>query len=162
MINTFQILSKHLDSKSQIDTFLLDFSKAFDNVPHQRHQYKLQYYGISGSINRWIADYLCDRTQTVVLEGCSSDTSTVDSGVSQGSVIGPVLFILYINDLPDYITNGSYVSLFADDSILFKEIKSEQDAINLQQPLKIRNGLARVVSPTEVPSSLHNKQEKTV
>ena len=135
MINTIQTLSKHLDSKSQIDTVLLDFSKAFDKVPHQRLKYKLQYYGISGSINRWIADFLCDRTQKVMLEGCSSDIATVDSGVPQGSVLGPVLFLMYINDLPDYITNGSNVNLFADDSILYKEIKSEQDAINLQQDL---------------------------
>jgi len=136
LINTVQNLAKLLDNRSQIDTVLLDFSKAFDKVPHHRLRYKLEYYGVSGSTLNWIVDFLYERTQKVVLEGSCSGTASVDSGVPQGSVLAPVLFLIDINDLPDYITNGSSTNLFADDSILYREIKSPQDAQLLQNDLE--------------------------
>ena len=92
-------------------------------------------YGITSSTHNWISDFLKDRTQTVNLEGSSSSIASVDSGVPQGSVLAPVLFLIYINDLPDYISHGSTANLFADDSILYRQVNSQQDAVKLQLDL---------------------------
>jgi hypothetical protein len=96
---------------------LLDFSKAFDKVPHKRLLYKINYYGIRHSTNQWIAIFLEDRTQQVLVEGVKSTTAPVHSGVPQGSVLGP-LFLLYINDLPDAVSEGSTMRLFAEDCLV--------------------------------------------
>jgi len=111
----------------------MDFAKAFDKVPHRRLLYKLDYYGIRGSTNDWIKAFLSNRTQTVVLDGDSSDSADVLSGVPQGSVLGPVLFLLYINDLPDNIRSS--VRLFADDCVLYKHIYSDADCHSLQEDI---------------------------
>ena len=132
LIPTVQQLAKSIDDKQQIDSIFLDFSKAFDKVPFERLKYKLQWYGICGDIHKWISDFLTSRTQQVTIDGISSPIATVDSGVPQGSVIGPLLFLLYINDLPDYLTNGSKTNLFADDSILYRPVNSPEDSIKLQ------------------------------
>ena len=112
----------------------MDFAKAFDKVPHRRLLYKLNYYGISGPILHWISVFLTNRTQTVVIDGKSSSTVPVTSGVLQGTVLGPVLFLVYINDLSDYLTH-SQLRLFADDSIIYMPIKSQHDCNKLQQDL---------------------------
>ncbi|KAI8486316.1 DTW domain-containing protein 2 [Branchiostoma belcheri] len=122
-----------LDQNLQIDAVVLDFSKAFDTVPHQRLLSKLQYYGIKGHILSWLKAFLTERTQTVVLDGESSKPSRVTSGVPQGTVLGPLLFLLYINDLPDIV--NSNVRLFADDCLLYRVIKSPTDAQGLQADL---------------------------
>ena len=88
---------------------------AFDKVPHRRLIYKLEYYGIRNDILWWITAWLSGRTQKVVLDSVSSDPAPVLSGVPQGSVLGPILFLIFINDLPDNI--HSTVRLFADDFI---------------------------------------------
>ena len=98
--------------------------------------HKLQHYGIRSNLHSWISDFLRDRTQAVVLENGRSDTASVLSGVPQGSVLGPTLFLLYINDLPDYIVNGSSVRLFADDCVLYRRINRPEDAILLQEDLE--------------------------
>ena len=95
----------------------MDFSKAFDKVSHSLLQHKLDHYGIRGKTGEWIKTFLSDRSQSVVIEGESSDKIPVESGVPQGSVLDPSLFLFYINDMPEGIT--SKVRLFADDTIAY-------------------------------------------
>ena len=112
----------------------MDFSKAFDKVPHRRLNYKLDWYGIRGNTREWILDFLSGRSQRVVLEGASSDSEPVVSGVPQGTVLGPVLFLLYINDLPDVAVHST-ARLFADDCIVYRPIRNNDDTILLQNDL---------------------------
>ena len=95
--------------------------------------HKLRYYGIDGKATRWIQNWLEDRQQTVVLDGVSSEAVSVDSGVPQGSVLGPGLFLFYVNDLQSRLT--SKVRLFADDTIIYLTIANEDDASILQEDL---------------------------
>ena len=111
----------------------MDFAKAFDKVSHLRLMEKLRGYGIQGKTHRWIESWLAGRTQRVVLEGEMSDPCPVSSGVPQGSVLGPTLFLLYINDIGQDIS--STIRLFADDTILYRPISSEADARQLQADL---------------------------
>ena len=117
----------------QTDLIIMDFAKAFDKVPHRRLLHKLEYYGIRGSIHKWINSWLSGRTQQVVLGGQALDPVPVLSGVPQGSVLGPVLFLIFINDLPDIIRSS--VHLFADDCVLYRNIHSLQDCLTLQEDL---------------------------
>jgi len=95
----------------------------------------LDYYGIRGTSNQWIASLLTGRMQSVVVEGQISHTIPVTSGVPQGSVLRPLLFLLYINDLPECVSSQSTVRLFADDSFLYRKIRSAADSIQLQHDL---------------------------
>jgi hypothetical protein len=104
----------------------LDFSKAFDKVSHSLLTHKLDHYGIKGKTNRWIQNFLAERKQVVVVEGEKSDYINVESGVPQGSVLEPSLFLFYINDMPEGIR--SRVRLFADDTIVYLTITSDTDA----------------------------------
>ena len=135
LILAIQDLAKGIDDREQQDVILLDFSKAFDTVPHARLLHKLQHYGIGGKTHRWIADFLRNRCQRVILEGSASESTAVTSGVPQGSVVGPMLFTVFINDLPDYVSPGCCVRMFADDCMVFRKIGSEEDAKHLQQDL---------------------------
>ena len=126
-------VSKNLESGAQEDLLVLDFSKAFDKVSHSLLTHKLHQYGISGNINKWIKAFLSDRKQTVVVNGASSEYVSVESGVPQGSVLGPTLFLLYINDLPDGLT--STPRLFADDTACHKKVKNSNDQSSLQNDL---------------------------
>ena len=111
----------------------MDFSKAFDKVAHSRLLLKLRHYGIRGNTHKWISSFLQQRQQRVVVNGSHSDWVHVDSGVPQGTVLGPLLFLLFINDLPRNITSS--VRLFADDCILYRTVESPEDAKKLQQDL---------------------------
>ena len=126
-------LSQNLDRKKQTDIAILDFSKAFHKVPHQRLALKLDHHGVRGTALNWISSFLANRSQCVVLEGEASETVEVTSGVHQGSVLGPILFLIYINDLPVGISSG--VRLFADDAIVYRTISTPLDSQTLQEDL---------------------------
>ena len=115
-----------LDAGKETDVIVTDFSKAFDKVGHQRLLHKLDFYGVRGLTKKWISSFLSNRTQRVVLEGSSSTEVEVSSGVPQGSVLGPCLFLFYINALPDNMISS--VRLFADDTIMYLTIDSQCDA----------------------------------
>ena len=106
LIQTIHDISKSLDKKETVDMAILDFTKSFDKVPHERLIHKLNYYGISGSIATWIETFLIGRSQQVVVNGATSSSTIIISGVPQGTVLGPLLFFLYINDLPDNISTS--------------------------------------------------------
>ena len=112
----------------------MDLSKAFDKVDHSLLCYTLKKYGIRGKINGWIRAFLSNRKQCVVVEGENSSYVPVESGVPQGSVLGPVLFLLYINDIPEGF--NSTCRLFADDTISYLTVKSNADAKQLQDDLQ--------------------------
>ena len=112
---------------------LLDFSKAFDKVAHEKLISKLHFYGIRAKTLSWIKDFLDSHSQAVVLTGVKSDTIAVSSGVPQGSILGPILFLAYINDLPDQVK--SRVRLIADDTAINLPIRSEGESIILQNDL---------------------------
>ena len=115
------------------DLIIMDFAKAFDKVPHRRLLHKLDFYGIRGSIHEWISSWLSGCSQQVVLDGQASDPVPVLSGVTQGSFLVPILFLIFINDLTDKIK--STVHLFADDCVLYRNIHSLQDCLILQDDL---------------------------
>lgn len=125
--------SHSLDKNIHTDAIIFDFSKAFDVVPHQRLLSKLNSYGIGNGTLNWIGSFLCNRQQRVVIDGTASEWTPVLSGVPQGTVLGPLLFILYINDIIQGV--NSNIRLFADDCILYREIHSIEDQIILQNDI---------------------------
>jgi len=133
LINTTSHWAETLNRRGQTDVILLDFSKAFDKVSHKHLYYKLQHYGIQHNTLGWINAFLSNRTQVTCVNGTQSNQINVTSGVPQGSVLGPVLFLLYINDINHNI--NSNIKLFADDSVVYREICSYNDHLLLQKDL---------------------------
>ena len=111
-------LARNLTEGKQTDLVLLDFSKAFDTVPHKHLIHKLKTYGIKGILLEWLQSFLSDRKQSIVINSVFSSWRPVTSGVPQGSVLGPLLFAIYINDLPLTISSNNLL-LFADDLKLY-------------------------------------------
>ena len=109
--------------KRWVDVAYLDFAKAFGTVPHKRLICKLEAFGITGKILGWIKAFLHERRQRVVLGEVTSDWSRVASGVPQGSVLGPTLFVVYINDMTDCIANTA--KLYADDSKILADVGTD-------------------------------------
>ena len=126
-------LARSVSQGKQTDLILLDFSKAFDKVNHAKLLWMLHQYGIRGNALAWIRAFLGNRSQTVVLDGEESGSVPVTSGVPQGSVLGPILFLVYINDLPDELS--SQVRLFADDTAVYLTIGGAEDGMLLQNDL---------------------------
>ena len=125
---------KTVDKNLHTDAIMLDFSKAFDRVAHKHLLKKLEATGVTDTTLGWISSFLTDREQTVVLEGMSSDSMPVTSGVPQGTVLGPLLFLIYINDLPNCV-NSSTIRLFADDCLIYRGIHFQHDTEDLQADL---------------------------
>ena len=134
LITSHDFLSR-LDLKQEVDVLVLDFSKAFDTVPHERLLHKLELYGIDGDLHSWIRSFLTSRSQSVVIDGCHSQEDRVLSGVPQGTVLGPLLFLCHINDLPRVVDTQTAVRLFADDCLLYRSIQSPEDHLQLQRDL---------------------------
>ncbi len=123
-----------LDEGNPVDVIYLDFAKAFDKVPHKRLIRKCEAYGIKGKLLNWLQAFVSGRRQRVSVNGSKSTWSDVCSGVPQGSVIGPLLFVIFINDMPHNITN--FVSLFADDTKLFGRSTTQSDKDSIQDDLQ--------------------------
>ena len=126
--------TKVMESKHQLDVVYTDFQKAFDRVKHSFLLYKLKKLGVHSELLAWIASYLCGRTQFVKLAGWSSQIFNVTSGVPQGSHLGPLLFILFMDDATKVFSSSTCL-LYADDLKILKVIKNVLDASALQRDL---------------------------
>ena len=140
LISCLEIWTEIIDRGSSLDSIYLDFSKAFDSVPHQRLARKLEGFGIKGHVLQWLQDFLNNRRQKVRIGDEESEWEQVLSGVPQGSVIGPTLFIIFINDMPDVVQ--SFIELFADDAKVFAEIKDDHHNGILQEDIVALQGWA--------------------
>ena len=135
LLEAFDHIGSLLDSGSHVDTIYLDMSRAFVKISHRRLARKLIQAGLGGKLLNWFCSYLSGRRQRVTVLGATSEDLPVTSGVPQGSILGPALFLLYVNELPEVISSSSRVSMFADDRKIFGEIKTLGDASSLQEDL---------------------------
>ena len=122
-----------IESGQNMDVIYLDFSKAYDKVDHGILLHKLKMIRISGKVGRWIDAFLLDRRQQVMVKGHKSEASSLRSGVPQGSVIGPLLFLIYIGDIDDEVL--AKVLVYVDDSKVKDKIMNEEDVMKLQEEL---------------------------
>ena len=135
LLDVYNKISRTLDMSGQTDVIYLDFSKAFDSVDHKLLIWKLKQFGIGGELIKWLQDYLTNRVQQVVINGQVSSKLPVLSGVPQGSILGPTLFLMYINDLAQGLMKGNSLAMFADDAKIFRQINSVYDCSILQLEL---------------------------
>ena len=133
LLSVMEAWTDILDRNLCLDTIYFDFQKAFDTVPHERLLRKIESYGIKSNPLNWIRSYLSDRSQRVIVNGASSSWTDVTSGVPQGSVLGPILFLIYINDMPNVV--HSCIMLFADDTKLYRVVTSPEDCVAIQQDI---------------------------
>ena len=135
LVEFLEKVTKTVDGGKPVDVFYLDFAKAFDKVPRERLLLKLHAKGVSGRLLNWIRIWLTNRTQQVKIGGQSSEKCKVKSGVPQGTVLGPPLFTVFIDDLDDYAVLIELLIKFADDTKGFKEINGPEDRKSLQETL---------------------------
>ena len=133
LMETLDYITEMNDIGIPVDEIFLDFSKAFDKVSHKHLLNKLYYMGIDGKALQWIFNFLVGRKQRVSVNGSHSSYTSVTSGVPQGSVLGPLLFVIFINDLPEHIR--SHCKLFADDSKVYSKVGTDEDQVKLQLDL---------------------------
>ena len=133
LINTVEHLARSVNARKQTDFLILDFSRAFDKAAHKLLLVKLEYYGIRDLVLAWIKAWLIGRTQQVVLKGEYSEKSCVRSGVPQGTELGPLCFLLFVNDIRNDSTSN--IKLLADDTLLYGLVHNFYDAISLQSDL---------------------------
>ena len=134
LVATLDDFTRSYEDGEQTDVAILDFSKAFDTVPHKRLLQKVEAYGVRGPLHKWTESFLCTRHMKVVIDGESSEEADVTSGVPQGTVLGPILFLIHINDLPKAVSSS--VRLFADDCLLYRRIRTRDDHTRLQKDLE--------------------------
>ena len=102
-----------------MDILYIDVKKAFDTVSHQKLLYKLEKMGVGGNMMIWFNKFMCERTQCVRVNNVETDVSPVISGTGQGTILGSLLFLLFISDISNEINNGSKITLYADDAKLY-------------------------------------------
>ena len=134
LVETLEEWTSLLDQNNNIDILYCDFKKAFDSVPHHRLMLKVKSFGIGGKIEKWIEDFITGRRQRVCINDKKSDWIDVSSGVPQGSVLGPLLFVIFINDLPDAI--DCLCKMYADDTKIYQAVNNAADAHMFQENIK--------------------------
>ena len=135
LIATVNEIAENMNAGKQTDVILLDFAKAFDKVPHVRLCHKLSHLGINGPVLEGIKDFLAGRTQQVIVSGEKSSISSVTSGVPQGTVLAPLLFLCFINDITSNISSS--IRLYADDVLIYRCVNTKEDVAILQKDLHI-------------------------
>ena len=141
LLESIEKWTELLDQRYSVDVIYLDFKKAFDSLPHQRLLKKIYGYGIRGNLYNWTEDFLTHRRQRIVMNSAKSEWANILSGIPQGSVLGPLLFLLYINDFPSVVQ--SYIKISADDTKLFSAIKDAYDSEVLQNDLYLLDEWSR-------------------
>ncbi|XP_041483858.1 uncharacterized protein LOC121430607 [Lytechinus variegatus] len=135
LLEYLEIITKRVDEGTPVDVVYLDLAKAFDTVPHKRLIRKIEAHGIGGKLLQWIKCWLNDRKQRVSTQGAESDWKEVTSSVVQGSVLGPICFLMYVNDMDIGINNDSTISKFADDTKLIHAVQTDDDIQGMQQSI---------------------------
>ena len=164
LLEFLERVTSEVDDGKPFDIVFLDFAKAFDKVPKKRLLEKLRAHGVRGGVLRWIQNWLSGRRQRVVLNGKKSGWKKVRSGVPQGSVLGPILFLIFINDLDSVAPMVDIIRKFADDTKVGNGVKTMKDREELQEALDKLNNWADVrgmefnVSKCKVMHVGHNNE----
>ena len=141
LLEVYDQLTEMIDDGKSVDIIYLDFRKAFDSIPHERLLRKMAGYGITGGTLKWVRDFLCEREQRVRVGNEYSNVTKVTSGIPQGSILGPVLFTIFINDLPENM--NVHCKVFADDTKIYEDVKKkdaiQQDLYKLQEWTELWN-----------------------
>jgi len=135
LLSFLEKATREADKGRPLDIVYLDFAKAFDKVPHRQLLKKMESFGIEREDIEWTREWLRERKNRVVIKGKKSGWRAVLSGVPQGSILGPLLFVVYINDLEDCGVHGQLISLFADDIKVIQAVETEEVAKNFQKTL---------------------------
>ncbi|PFX23819.1 RNA-directed DNA polymerase from mobile element jockey [Stylophora pistillata] len=167
LLSVLHTIGQQVDQNTQTDVVYFDFAKAFDTVDHQILLAKLGASVATGRLHSWLTDYLGGRMQRVVIEGGASQWAPVISGVPQGSLLGPLLFTIFISDLPEETVDAVMVALYANDTKLYRSIKSMGDCISLQTTLtnldewSQRNNICFNTSKYKILTVTHKKKPLT-